>query len=88
MNNRKENKMIKSDLRTGMKVVLRNGDQYMVLCNYASDYGGYKLKDGIVFLSDNINCWNDGKNYNNCLENETDKSLFYKIALTNIWVEM
>ncbi|HBI38206.1 MAG TPA: hypothetical protein DDY71_11225 [Spirochaetia bacterium] len=67
--------MNKSDLRTGMKVLLRNGDEYMVLCNFASDYRDYKLKDGIVFLSDSVNCWNDARSYDNCLENETDKSL-------------
>ena len=67
--------MNKSDLRTGMKVLLRNGDEYMVLCNYASDYGNYKLKDNIIFLSKNINTWNDASNYDNCLENSTDKSL-------------
>ena len=72
---RKENKMNKSDLRTGMKVLLRNGDEYMVLCNFASDYKGHKIKDKMVFLSNNINCWNDDRSYDNCLENSIDKNL-------------
>jgi len=67
--------MNKSDLRTGMKVMLRNGDEYIVLCNFASDHEHYKIKDKMVFLSNNINCWNDDRSYDNCLENSIDKNL-------------
>lgn len=34
--------MTKSDLKTGMKVVLRNGDSYIVMLD-CSVYGGYNL---------------------------------------------